>query len=51
MQKVEILAAECYFANLYYNYHRGSNENANGMIRWDYPKCIDLANVDHTELQ
>jgi len=29
----EILAAECYFAKPDYSYHRGSNENANGMIR------------------
>lgn len=45
------LNAMYYFADPYSSYQRGSNENANGMIRRFFPKGTDFASVSEKELQ
>lgn len=40
-----------YFADPYSSYQRGSNENANGMIRRYFPKGTDFATITDKELQ
>lgn len=40
-----------YFADPYSSWQRGSNENANGLLREFYPKKYDLNTVDPTELE
>jgi len=39
-----------YFADPYCSWQRGSNENANGLLREFYPKRADLATVDEKQL-
>ena len=41
----EAFACETYFAKPYHSWERGSNENANGLIRQYFPKGSDLRNV------
>ena len=45
------LNAMYYFADPYSSYQRGSNENANGMIRRFFPKGTDFVAVSEKELQ
>ncbi|WP_175616083.1 IS30 family transposase [Piscibacillus halophilus] len=40
-----------YFAEPYSSWQRGSNENANGLLREFFPKKTDLAKVSYTELE
>lgn len=40
-----------YFADPYSSWQRGSNENANGLLREFYPKRYDLNTVDQAELE
>jgi IS30 family transposase len=40
-----------YFARPYHSWERGSNENANGMIRWYFPKKTDFNRISHKEIE
>jgi IS30 family transposase len=44
------LGLPLYFADAYSSWQRGSNENANGLLREFYPKKTDLAKVTQQEL-
>jgi len=46
----EKLGLPLYFADPYCSWQRGSNENANGLLREFYPKKTDLALIDQDEL-
>ena len=49
--KVEAdLKVPVYFADAYSSWQRGSNENANGLLREFFPKKIDLARVTEEEV-
>jgi transposase, IS30 family len=39
-----------YFAHPYHSWERGSNENANGLLREYFPKGTDFATISDTEL-
>ena len=49
-QMQEQLGLTLYFADAYSSWQRGSNENANGLLREFYPKKTDLALVSQKEL-
>jgi len=42
---------KCYYANAYHSWERGSNENANSLIRDYYPKKTDFTIVPEQELR
>lgn len=44
------LGVPVYFADPYASWQRGSNENANGLLREFFPKGTDFAQVAHDEL-
>lgn len=46
----EMLGVDIYFADPYRACQRGSNENANGLLREFYPKQTDLGKVSQEEL-
>jgi len=43
------LGLQLYFTDAYSSWQRGSNENANGLLREFYPKITDLAKVNQQE--
>lgn len=45
------LGIRCFFAHAYHSWERGSNENANGLIRRFFPKKTDFQNVTDEEIQ
>jgi transposase, IS30 family len=47
----EDLGIQVYFADPYSSWQRGSNENANGLLREFFPKKTDLAKVSSEELE
>lgn len=40
-----------YFARPYHSWARGSNENANGLVRQYFPKGTDFSQVSEEELR
>lgn len=52
--KHEILSAKlgirCYFARPYASWERGTNENANGLIRWYLPKGTDFRKITSEQI-
>lgn len=47
---VEELGIDFYFADAYSSWQRGSNENANGLLREYFPKKTDLATISEEDL-
>lgn len=45
------LGIRCFFAHAYHSWERGSNENANGLIRRFFPKKTDFRTVTNEEIQ
>ena len=45
------LGLKCYFAWPYAAWQRGSNEHANGLIRWYLPKGTDFSKIDKDQLK
>ena len=40
-----------YCATPYHSWERGSNENANGLVRWYYPKKTNFDKISEEEIQ
>jgi len=47
----EVLGIDCYFARAYCSQDRGSNENANGLIRRYFPKKTDFAKISDEQIR
>lgn len=47
---VENLGISFFFADAYSSWQRGSNENANGLLREYFPKKTDLATISYEAL-
>lgn len=45
------LNINCYFANPYHSWERGSNENLNGLIRRFFPKKTNFATITDEQIQ
>lgn len=46
----ERLGLKCFYAHPYASWERGSNENANGLVRWYFPKKTDFREVSDEEI-
>jgi IS30 family transposase len=49
-QLIDVLNMDTYFADPYSSWQRGSNENANGLLRRYFPKGTDFAKVDQKDI-
>ncbi len=47
----ESLDMKVYFAYPYHSWERGTNENTNGLIRYYFPKRIDLATITNKQIR
>ena len=47
----ERIKIKCFFANAYHSWERGTNENANGLIRDFFPKKTDFTLIASEEIQ
>ena len=45
-----IAGLRCFYAHSYASWERGSNENANGLVRWYFPKKTDFSKVSDEEI-
>lgn len=45
------LGIRCFFAHAYHSWERGSNENANGLIRRFFPKKTDFRKITNEDIQ
>lgn len=46
----EGIGIKCYFAHPYASWERGTNENANGLVRWYFPKGTDFAKITDDQI-
>lgn len=46
----EEIGVKCYFAHPYASWERGTNENANGLVRWYFPKGTDFAKITDAQI-
>lgn len=46
----EMTKLKCFYAHPYASWERGSNENANGLVRWYFPKKTDFRQVSEEEI-
>jgi transposase, IS30 family len=46
----EQIQVQCFFANPYHSWERGTNENTNGLIREDFPKKTDFDTISEDEI-
>ena len=46
----EGIGVKCYFAHPYASWERGTNENANGLVRWYFPKGTDFAKITDDQI-
>ena len=46
----EGIGIKCYFAHPYASWERGTNENANGLVRWYSPKGTDFAKITDEQI-
>ena len=44
------LIAQCFFANPYHSWERGTNENTNGLAREDFPKKTDFTMIPDEDI-
>ena len=44
------IGIKCYFAHSYASWERGTNENANGLVRWYFPKGTDFAKITDEQI-